>query len=192
MRISSPSTSNGVSPTTNFDVARKYSDQSLQAVAESITKRVDIETLSVTICALYLDTMQRVSDARSNSDRVRGLKAGNDPRWKQAMREARFACKDEEKMLRLVDRVIRGLCECMGTRTRFSYQTMSEINACKYPDPSEQLRKENTRLLFRNLLLTKAILYGLTLPTEYLSEDLDDELKAYVDDKIKKARIAKV
>ena len=188
MRISPARISKGVSPTTLFESPRKYSDRSLQALTESITKRADAATLSVGMSELYLDALQRVIDARSEFDRARELKAANDPRWKNAMRTARFACRDEEKFLCLVDRTIRGLCECMGMKTRIYFETIFEINARKSQDVPNELRQENMRLLLKNAMLTKAIVFNLKVPDELLWGGMDEELKEYVGDEIEKRK----
>ncbi|HVA94684.1 MAG TPA: hypothetical protein VNI36_07250 [Candidatus Dormibacteraeota bacterium] len=187
MRISAAGISKGVPPTTHFENPRKYPDRSLQTVAESISKRTDIETISVAMSALCLDALQRIIDVRSDLDRARELKTANDPSWKNAMRTARFACRDEGKLLSLVNQAIRGLCECMGMRTRISFEEISKINARKYPDPSEELRRELTRLLCRNAMLEKAYLFKFTLPEILWTEEMKEEMKKYVDDKIKKS-----
>jgi hypothetical protein len=189
MRISSSRLSTGVPPTTLFESPRKYSDRSLQALTESITKRADVATLSVRMSELYLDVLQRVIDARSEFDRARELKAANDPRWKNAMRTARLACRDEEKFLCLVDRAIRGLCECMGMKTRIYFETISEINARKNQDVPDKLRQNNMRLRLTNMMLTKAIMFNLKVPDELLREGMDQELEEYVGDEIEKPEL---
>lgn len=161
--------------------------RALQAVADRISHDADAMSIASALSEQYMSALQRIPQIRTDLDRARQLQRAHNPGWEQSARAARFACKDEMECFRLLDQVCRGLCDCLGMRTRISFETIAKINARNIQDTPEELLKQNTRYLFENTMLRKAIMYNLKLPDEILLEGMEGELKAYVDHNIKKA-----
>lgn len=150
----------------------------LQAAADRISHGADATSAASALRELYFTALQRILRIRTDLDQARQLERAHDPGWEQSARAARFACKNEMEYFRLLDQACRGLCDCVGMRTRISFETIAKINARKYQDPSEKLRRQHTRDLFMITLLRKSIIYNLPLPDELLRDGMESELKA--------------
>jgi hypothetical protein len=157
----------------------------LQTVADRISQGADAISVASALSELYLSVLQRILQIRPDLDRARQLQRAHDPAWKQSARAARFACKDEKEYLCLVDQACRGLCDCLGIRSRISFEAIAKINERKYPDPSEELKRKHTGDLMMITMLKKAILYNLDIPYDLLHADMPDGLSAYLDSKMK-------
>src|ERR1700674_2184351 len=157
----------------------------LQVVADRISQDADAMSVASALSELHLGVLQRIIHIGTDLDRVLELQRTHDPGWKQLARAARFACKDEVEYFRLFNQACRGLCDCLGIRTRISFEAIAKINERKYPDPSEELRRQHTGDLMMITMLRKAILYNLDIPYDLLQADMPDGLSAYLDSKMK-------
>jgi hypothetical protein len=134
---------------------------------------------------LYLGELQRILPIGTNLDQAQQLQKAHDPGWKQSARAARFALKDELDYFRLIDRACRGLCDCLGIRTRILFETIDKIYARNNPLSPEELRQHHTGDLMMIMMLQKAIIYGISVPDELMRIGSEEKLKEYVDNFIK-------
>jgi hypothetical protein len=160
----------------------------LHAIADRISHDADAMSIASAVSEIYLSALQRIFHIGTALDRAQQLQSAHAPGWKQSMRAARFACKDEMEYLRLVDLACRGLCDCLGLRTRISFETIAKINAHKYQDPSEELRRHDPRDLLIIMIFQKSIMFNWRVPEELLFDGSEDELRAYLDRTFKDSR----
>jgi hypothetical protein len=160
--------------------------RALQTVADCISQDADAMSVASALSEQYISALQRILRIRIDLDRARQLQRAHHPGWEQLMRVARFAWKDEMEYFRLVDQACRGLCDCLGVKTRISFETIAKINARNDHDTPEELLQQHTRDLLEKTMLRKAIMYNLTLPDEFLRHGLEGKPKAHVDQNIKK------
>ena len=118
-------------------VRSESSDRSLQAVTQAIARGEGALAVSSALSGFYLDSLRRILETRAAFDRARQLEASDDPR------RARFACKDEEKFLDVLDRATRGLSDCLGLKSRVYLETIAELTARSNSQAPEDLRRQN-------------------------------------------------
>ena len=115
------------------------SDKLLQAVTQAIADGRGALVITSALAGLYLDPLRRILDARAAYDRARDLERTDDPR------QARFACKDEQKFLNLIDQAARGIGNCLGLNGRVYLEAIAELTARGNSETPEALRRQHSQ-----------------------------------------------
>jgi len=143
----------------------------LQAVTQAIADGRGALVITSALAGLYLDPLRRILDARAAYDRARDLERTHDPR------QARFACKDEQKFLNLIDQAARGIGNCLGLNGRVYLEAIAELTARGNSETPEALRRQHSQDFMLLNLYQQALLFKWDLPADFLQRAVGSQLE---------------
>ena len=132
---------------------------SVSTLREIVTSKGDTLPVACAAASVYLDLIDRVVVLLSQLD---GAYESEHPN-PTAIRSARLALRDEQRVFNLVDRAVRGLCDSIGMRTRIWFEESRRPFGIEHQDPSEELNALRMEHLMFETFYDKARVYGLPM-----------------------------
>jgi hypothetical protein len=164
--------------------SKKLRSEIVHDLAQKLSENADALSVATAVADLYLDPLEKILNAQAELNRAHQFRDTDDPKSKQKLRALRFKCQDAAQFLGFVDQVARGICACLSTGKRIPLEYMAKLHSHKFQSPSDEMRRQNVRLLMENVMLAKSLAYKMPLPDEFLRNVLEFGAEADLGNKI--------